>query len=175
MVLPIFKYHPNPISTGAIVQSDEECECCQQASGYIYTASFYTKEEVSFICPLCIADGSAAVKFEGMFSDDFFLLQAGVAEEVIDEVCDRTPGYHSWQQEQWQSHCSTACEFHGDASKKELAELSGIKLTQFLNENRFKLEQWQNMLSVYEEGGNPAIYKFKCTECSHIIYTLDFT
>lgn len=64
---------------------------------------------------------------------------------------------------------------NSDASKKELAELSGIKLTQFLNENRFKLEQWQSMLSVYEEGGNPAIYKFKCTECSHIIYTLDFT
>ena len=64
MELPKFKYHPNPLATGAIAESNEVCECCEEAPGYIYKASFYSTEEVESICPWCIADGSAAEKYE---------------------------------------------------------------------------------------------------------------
>jgi len=172
---PKFKYHPDPLSTGAIKESNEVCDCCEKERGYVYTSSLYAEEEIEFICPWCIADGSAAKKFDGMFSDDDPLQEAGVSEEVISEVCERTPGYNSWQQEVWQSHCSTACEFHGDADKDDLLALKDEALNKFLNTEMIKTDVWVNILEHYEKGGNPAVYKFKCPECSDVIYTMDFT
>ena len=176
MELPKFKYHPDPISTGAIKESNKLCECCKKTRGYIYTSSFYAKEEVDeSICPWCIADGSAAQKFDGIFSDDYPLQEAGVSEKVISEVCERTPGYDSWQQAVWQVHCHTACEFHGDAEKEELVELVGKSLERFLSAEMITPDIWQDILEYYEKGGNPALYKFKCPECSELIFTMDFS
>ncbi|WP_419812911.1 CbrC family protein [Bacterioplanoides sp.] len=175
MDFPRFKYHPNPISTGAIKKSNEVCECCEQSRGYVYTASFYSQDEVNSICPWCIADGSAAKKFDGTFSDDYPLQESGIPDEVIEEVCERTPGYSSWQQEVWQSHCGMACEFHGDAEKEELSNLSGEPLKIFLRNEMIEPDIWKAILNNYEMGGNPAVYKFKCSECSEILYTMDFT
>ena len=173
--LPKFKYHPDPLATEAIKVSDEECECCGKARGYIYNSNIYAEDEIEFICPWCIADGTAAKKFDGMFSDDYPLQEAGISQEIIDEVCLRTPGYNSWQQEVWQTHCSDACEFHGDVEKEEIEKLSGQALESFLKEEMIKKDLWQNILNNYEKGGNPAIYKFVCRKCSEIIYTMDFT
>jgi Uncharacterized protein conserved in bacteria len=172
--LPKFKYHPDPIKTGAIKKSNEVCECCEQARGYVYTSSIYAEQEVEYICPWCIADGTAAQKFNGIFCDDYPLEEAGVSEKVISEVCERTPGYNSWQQEIWQVHCGTACEFHGDAQKKDLIALVGAELDRFLRVEMIKPEDWPHILDQYEMGGNPAIYKFICPECSAVIYTMDY-
>ncbi len=110
-----------------------------------------------------------------MFSDDYPLQEAGLPEEMISEVCERTPGYNSWQQEVWQTHCGTACVFHGDAEKDELVNLSGELLEKFLRVEMIKPDVWLNILQHYEKGGNPAVYKFGCPECSEVIYTMDFT
>ena len=60
MVLPTFKYHPDPVATGNVVQSDTECVCCGKARGFIYAGPVYAIEEYDHcICPWCIADGSA--------------------------------------------------------------------------------------------------------------------
>ena len=174
MELPKFKYHPDPIFTGVITVSNEVCECCGKAQGYIYKASFYSVEEVKLICPWCIADGSAAEKFDGVFSDEYPLIAAGISAEIIDEVCKRTPGFISWQQETWQSHCGSACEFHGDANKQDLQELSGAKLESFLINSMIKTDHWANILQHYRKGGNPAVYKFKCVKCAQLIFSMDF-
>jgi uncharacterized protein CbrC (UPF0167 family) len=174
MELPKFKYHPDPISSGVIIASNQTCECCKQSRGYIYTASFYSEEEVEFICPWCIGNGAASKKFEGIFSDEHPLIADGVPEEIIEEVCKRTPSFISWQQEIWLSHCGVACEFHGDAEKQDLQELSGIKLESFLSANLVKPEHWNKILQHYTKGGNPAVYKFKCTKCEEFIFSMDF-
>lgn len=175
MEFPTFKYHPDPVSTGAIKESSEVCQRCGEAKGYVYSSILYAKEEVGVICPWCIADGSAAKKFDGMFSDDYPLLAAGVSKEVVSEVCKRTPGYNSWQQEVWQTHCGTACEFHGDSEKEELVKLAGESLARFLRAEMIKPDVWINILEHYGKDGNPAIYKFKCPECSEVVHTMDFT
>jgi len=175
MDLPKFKFHPNPLATGAIAESNEVCECCEKARGYIYKASFYSTEDVESICPWCIADGSAARKYEGSFSDEYPLISAGVSKESIEEVCQRTPGYNSWQQEVWQCHCGEPCEFHGDAEKQDIEELSGFKLETFLSSNMVKPEYWVGILKRYEKAGNPAVYKFKCVKCGEFIFSMDFT
>ncbi|REJ66450.1 MAG: hypothetical protein DWQ31_14945 [Planctomycetota bacterium] len=33
MALPVFKYHPDPLDTGAIAASDAICACCGQSRG----------------------------------------------------------------------------------------------------------------------------------------------
>ncbi|MCH1923526.1 CbrC family protein [Shewanella sp. C32] len=175
MELPFFKYHPHPLATRAIVKSDLSCECCGEARGYIYTASFYTAEQIDHICPWCIASGEAAKKYQGSYVDDYPLLDANVPLEIVNEVCERTPGYHSWQQEIWQSHCGTACEFHGDAETAELTQWQGEPLQQFLDDEMMSIERWHQLLSHYQPGGNPAIYKFKCPSCGEVIYSMDYT
>lgn len=175
MEMPKFKYHPDPIASGVLQKSDKLCECCEKNRAWIYTASFYTENEVENICPWCIADGSAAKKFKGTFIDDYPLLEAGIDKKNVTEVCERTPGYHSWQQEVWQHHCNDACEFHGNATKEELEILSGEALDNFLKEEMLELNAWKDVLENYEEGGDTAIYRFKCRKCSHIIYTMDFS
>ena len=175
-MIPEFRYHPNPIATGNIQPSDIVCLCCGQNRGYIYTASVYAREELrDAICPFCIADGSAAEKFNAMFSDNSPLIEAGVPEQIVDEVTKRTPGYVSWQQEVWLACCGDACKFHGDAPKVEMRELDGETLEQFLFEIEWSASEWKDFVPHYEAGGNPAIYKFVCRHCKRPRYGMDFT
>ncbi len=69
--LPNFRYHPDPIRSGAIAASQAVCKSCGQARGYIYSGPVYSEMDGldDSICPWCIADGSAAAKFEAVFVD----------------------------------------------------------------------------------------------------------
>ena len=176
MELPNFKYHPNPVATGSVKRSDAKCRCCGMANGYIYAASVYAEEELhEEICPWCIENGKAAEKFGALFSDDAPLLEEGISSEICAEVSERTPGFNSWQQEEWLSHCNDACEFHGDAQKQELEKLSGLEKESFLSRNFLKEEDWNNVLEHYQPGGNPTVYKFVCRHCEAILYSIDYT
>ncbi len=58
--LPAFKYHPDPIATGAIViDPDAPCLSCNCNRGYVYDGPVYS-EKFDYlahnICPWCIAD-----------------------------------------------------------------------------------------------------------------------
>jgi uncharacterized protein CbrC (UPF0167 family) len=175
MNLPRFRYHPNPIATGAVVPTEDVCECCGKARGYKYNSVVYAEKEVECVCPWCIADGTAAQKLDGMFLDDYPLVQAGVPQSAIDEVCRRTPGYNSWQQQIWQSHCGDACEFHGDASEAELASLGGELLDEFLKREGIKPEHWPRIRENYVPGGDASIFKFVCRTCKLPVYSLDLS
>lgn len=70
--LPLFRYHPDPLASGSIRAASETCACCKRDTGWIYTATFYTAQDVSGrFCPWCIADGSAAERFAGEFTDSY--------------------------------------------------------------------------------------------------------
>lgn len=175
MDLPKFRYHPDPIATGAIVSTDKACNVCGQERGYKYSSTMYARMQVDCICPWCIADGTAAEKLDGMFLDDYPLKSAGAPQPVVDEVCLRTPGYNSWQQQIWQSHCGDACEFHGDASEAEIANLSGEVLEEFLTREGLKAEHWPRLQENYVPGGDASIFKFICRKCRVPLYNLDLS
>lgn len=175
MILPSFKYHPNPINTGAIETTKEECECCGKSRGYRATSTIHSVDEVETICPWCIADGSAAKKFDGEFSDSHPLFSDGIRKDIIEEVCERTPSFISWQQERWLSHCDDACEFHGDAQKSDLEALSGEELHKFLAAEYIKAEDWPNILQSYHKGSDLAIYKFTCRVCRENQFYTDYS
>jgi len=60
MTLPHFKYHPDPLSTGSIEESNAICKCCGKTCGYIYKGTAFSVQNChACICPWCIADGSA--------------------------------------------------------------------------------------------------------------------
>jgi len=172
--LPTFKYHPDPLKTDSIVKSDALCECCGKANGYIYNSVMYSEDDIENICPWCISNGAAASKFDGSFVDDLTLINDGLSDKIITEVTELTPGFNSWQQDKWLSHCGDACEFHGDADRSDLVDLTGEKLMSFLKSELIDLEYWDQLLKGYEKGGSPAVYKFKCCGCSECFYYMDF-
>ena len=115
--LPQFKYHPSPLSTGAIEDSDAVCDCCGRARGFIYRGPIYCVSRVEGVCPWCIADGSAHLKWDAAFTDSAAIGGYGrwceVPREVWEEVAYRTPGLSTIQQARWYTHCGDAAEFLG--------------------------------------------------------------
>ena len=174
MSLPKFRYHPNPLATGSIEESDAECLCCEKARGYIYVCNTYSEEDIEeALCPWCIADGSAAEKFDATFSDDAPLVDEGIEEEIVEEVTQRTPGFLSWQQDVWLCCCDDACEYHGDASREHLAKLKGEALEEALEQLSCTEDEWPDFLKNYEPGGSPAVYHFICRHCRKSKYGTD--
>lgn len=175
MTLPSFTYHPDPITTGSIKAGDAECRCCEQQRGYIYTCHAYCEDDLEeALCPWCIADGSAAARFDAMFSDDYPLVQAGLSAEVVEEVTRRTPGYSSWQEGEWLSCCGDACEFHGDPSRAHLAALPAPP-TEIMEKTRWTSIEWTNFVGNYLPGQmSLGIYHFICRHCGKSRYGVDF-
>jgi uncharacterized protein len=173
--LPQFRYHPNPIQTGVLSESGNVCRACGRARGVIYTGPVYAEVELhDAVCPWCIADGSAAAKFNATFCDDYSLVQQGAPVAIIQEVTCRTPGYISWQSEYWPAHCNDACECHGDLQKKGLAEVDGEAKAWLCKELQIETDnEWRDLIHTYEPAGQPAIYLFICRHCKAKRYHWD--
>lgn len=173
--LPKFRYHPDPIKTGAFVLSEEgeKCDCCGKMTKYVYTTPFYTAEDVECLCPKCIASGKAAKKFDGSFQDE-----ASVDEGVNDpakheELTLRTPGYNGWQQERWRAHCGDFCEFLGYVGMKEIEEM-GIMEELLQDEiwDEFGSEP-EELISLLRVDGDAQGYLFRCLHCGKHLIWLD--
>jgi uncharacterized protein len=174
--LPTFRYHPDPVRTGAVTNSNTTCICCGEVRGFIYVASVYSRQQLrDQLCPWCIANGEAAKRFDASFSDSTPLIQAKVPREVVDEVTERTPGFNSWQEGTWLSHCGDACIFEGEASKEDLERISADFKASFMKEFHLDEAKWDNIKKHYAPGGEPGIYKFVCRHCRNILLGMDFT
>lgn len=153
--LPFFRCHPDPLATGAIRAATGTCVCCERDRGWIYTGPFYSAEEVSgHFCPWCIADGSAAERFAGEFSDSYGL--EGVGEDVLQEVTRRTPGFRAWQDPHWLVHCGDAAAFVGEVGHARLAAHPEV------------LDQLRTLAGM---GQDATAMLFRCTGCgTHLAY-----
>ena len=112
IALPFFRFHPDPIATGYLRSSTDTCRACGVARGWILQVPFYSLEDVDELCPWCVADGSAAARFDGEFTDSA-AVEPIDNPESLDELLHRTPGYSSWQQEAWVCHCNEPCAYVG--------------------------------------------------------------
>lgn len=174
MELPKFKYHPEPLRTGSLVQSDAVCVCCEKARGFIYTGPVYSEEEYDeSICPWCIADGSAHEKLDASFTDESGIGGYGewdeVPERVVEEVAYRTPGFMAWQQEQWWTHCGDAAQFLGRAGRRELEALGKEALGAFRESAGLAADSDGDELFVaLDKDGSPTAYVFRCRRCGQV-------
>ena len=168
--LPFFKYHPNPLATGAFTQAQYAvvCDCCGCSTHIYYDGPFYAIDDINYLCPNCIASGAAAKKFDGAFQDDGCLEPEVLDAEKIDELIHRTPGYSGWQQEYWRSHCGDFCAFIGYVGAAELKAL-GV-LDEVLDDPQWSEEE-KDLIKTSVNGGSLQCYLFKCLHCGkHMVW-----
>jgi uncharacterized protein CbrC (UPF0167 family) len=180
MELPTFKYHPDPLSTGSIEHSQNECLACRQIRGFIYKGQAYAEEEfIDAFCPWCIADGKAHEQFGVEFVDSEGIGGYGVwesvSDEIIAEVAYRTPGFTGWQQERWFTHCSDAGEFLGLVGYDELCSYGPQAIIAIKEEIGFEGEEWDQYFRSLDKNGEPTAYLFRCRHCGALGGYSDFT
>ena len=171
--LPAFRYHPNPLETGAFEESADGvvCDCCGKTTHIFYTGPFYAVEDIEYLCPECISSGEAARKYDGCFQDDCSLDNGVDDPEKLDELIHRTPGYSGWQQEYWRAHCGDYCAYLGHVGARELRAL-GV-LEEVLDDPMWDDEQ-KKMIQESVNGGHLQCYLFQCLHCGKHLVWMDF-
>lgn len=167
--LPVFKYHPDPIRSGSVTESDQKCKACGKARGYIYTGPAYSEEELEdALCPWCIADGSAHEKFDAEFVD-CEAFPDDVPQPAMEEIMFRTPGYSAWQTEQWFTCCAEPMAFLEPAGIKDIRaryyELEGSLMMYIVHEMGISGGAARQMLESLERDAGPTAYVFQCLKC----------
>ncbi len=178
MDMPEFPYHPDPISDNTFVQSADTCECCGWATGLIYNGPIrYTshKQPVKKLCPLCIADGSAAATFNVTFCDE--LVGEEVAPGIKDVIMKRNPGFPAWRLTKWLTHCGDACRFKGPYGWRGLRELDNLELVDSLRDNHdsdFEDDEWELVSSsLHRDRGGATAMVFECRHCGQLVGYVD--
>jgi uncharacterized protein len=173
---PIFKYMPDPVAAGSIVESNNKCVCCGRMRGYIYLGPIYCIETLdNCLCPWCIANGSVHDRYDASFTDiESIGRHSGREEwdpvtiETIEEVAFRTPGFNGLQQEQWWSHCNDAAEFIEIGGYEEIID-NGKELEEFfINQLRnygCPEEDVDKYIKNLDKNGSPIACIFKCRHC----------
>jgi hypothetical protein len=162
--LPSFKYQPNCIENDIFIKAGQDevkiCQCCDKQIE-IYYNTMYTSKNVDCLCPDCIANGSAAEKFDGEFIGGADPITDGA--DKTEELFKRTPGYVSWQEDYWLAHCNDYCAFISYVGIKELQEMGIIDevLADYaeMDDNVADVRQW-----LHKEGWMVG-YLFKCLHC----------
>jgi len=180
MDLSAFRYHPDPIRSGSVTVSDNTCRCCGQQRGYIYFGPTYSEGEDldDGLCPWCVADGAAHAKFDVIFMDTNEIA-GDVPAAVIAELEQRTPGYNSWQQEEWRACCGDAAAFLMPAGDKELRlrEFPHVRsglLKYLTTEEDMAGDEIQELMDSLNRDEGPTAYVFKCLHCGKYLYHVDY-
>jgi uncharacterized protein CbrC (UPF0167 family) len=169
--LPKFKYHPNVYKDDIVFHIDGVCQCCGKDVN-VFINSMYTRHEIQCICMNCIADGSAAKKFDGKFIQDVEKLVSDPAK--TDELLHRTPGYDCWQGEYWLTCCDDYCEYLGPVIARKLNELDEIGVSdevmqEYNDRCGMNLSKSDLLLN-----GSPSGYLFRCLHCGRHRIDVDF-
>ena len=170
-MLPTFKYHPDPIGTGAFKKGEPQaCDCCGKETEIWYEGPFYSEEDIECLCPECIASGAAAEKFDGQFQDEYSL-EKKLDNDKTDELIHRTPGYLGWQQEFWLAHCDDYCAFVGYVGWKEIVEMGLEKEIEETYDKSLIYYELEEVKKYLQNEGSMQGYLFKCLHCGkHFIY-----
>jgi uncharacterized protein len=170
--LPVFRYHPNPIATGVVVRSDNQCVVCGQRPGFVYNGIPHCREEIDerSICPWCIADGSAHDRLNATFTNRA-MIGAGlvppepVFDAVVEEIAYRTPGFNAWQSERWFAHCEDGAAFLGAMGCAELNAAGPAALEAIRASTGLEGEDWDAFLGALDRADSPCAYLFRCLHC----------
>lgn len=162
-----FRYHPEPLKTGAFFEGAVVCSCCHKQTPVFYETPFYAREDDLCFCPACIASGEAAARFDGCFTAPDCCDDIG-DEEKHREICYRTPGYRGIQQEHWIAHCGDYCAYLGEIDYRDLTPelLAEFKETWNDRPQRWDLKDVCGSLGLQFDG-----YLFRCLHCGkHLLY-----
>lgn len=172
--MPTFRYHPDPVATGAIGEHRITCRCCGRPSRWAYLVPAYGVEDLrDSLCPWCIADGSAAARFRAVFTQISTSSTDGIDRAVLDQIACRTPGFSGWQQERWLFHCGDGCAFLGAVGWEEVKSYPDAVETLRVEVAGwgFPSELVDDVLFDLDVDGEPTAYLFACLRCGrHLAY-----
>ncbi|WP_225830477.1 CbrC family protein [Streptomyces sp. NK08204] len=174
-MLPPFPYHPDPVATGSVVAADEPCGCCGHDQGWIYTGPVYGQDiPEGRLCPYCIAAGTAAERHGAFFNE---VEARQVPDAVATRICERTPGFATWQDWAWPVHCGDGTAFLGVAGARELAAYPDA-----VGQLRRECAEWawdaaatEDFLAALDKDGQPTAFLFRCRVCGAHLARADFT
>jgi uncharacterized protein CbrC (UPF0167 family) len=174
--LPSFRYHPDPVRTGNVVRDDIVCEVCGQQREFSYVGPYVSPdahyENEDPICPWCIADGSAAEKWQASFVAAGYLSAAALAQmspAALTDLQFRTPSFRCLQQDRWLDHHGEAAAFLGEVGADEYLRLppeaqAAVRRTAGDDPSR-PLSDDDQVLRLRADGDGPAVYVFQCLHC----------
>ncbi|QXC61318.1 CbrC family protein [Aquihabitans sp. G128] len=172
--LPIFRYHPDPVATGAFEQRPTRCVGCGQDRGWAYAVTPYAEANLrDALCPWCVADGSAAATFGATFTELGEDVPAAIPQSVRDELAHRTPGFSAWQEERWLFHCDDAAAFLGAAGWDDVGHLPDAvaQLHAQAESWGFGREDAEAFVGSLDVDGDSTAYLFRCLHCgTHLAY-----
>lgn len=172
-MIPSFKYHPDPIKTGAFQQGEpRQCDCCEKMTDIWYENPFFSAEDVECLCPQCIASGKAAGKFDGEFQDSCSVGRVSDPEK-LDELVHRTPGYIGWQQEYWYAHCDDFCEFVGYVGWDEIVEMGIAEQIEKNYDQQICGFDFDDIKECMTNNGSLQGYLFRCLHCGEYFLYAD--
>ena len=160
--LPHFIYHPDPLATGAFVEGEAKvCPSCGKESNIYYDLIPYCIDNIENLCPFCIANGLAAEKFDAEFVQD--AEWSGQTNPEKDKLlfC-QTPGYSSWQGENWLSCCQDYCAYLGTVGTRELMDMGIAEQVLADYEER---GEYQDIEEYLVKDGSLCGYLFRCLHC----------
>jgi len=160
--LPHFIYHPDPLATGAFVEGEAKvCPSCGKKSNVYYNLLPYCIDNIENLCPFCIANGLAAEKFDAEFVQD--AEWSGQTNPEKDKLlfC-QTPGYSSWQGENWLSCCQDYCAYLGTVGTRELMDMGIAEQVLADYEER---GEYQDIEGYLVKDGSLCGYLFRCLHC----------
>lgn len=178
MNLPVFRYHPDPLRSGSVIASPKKCRCCKQARGFIYTGPVYSETDLDdCLCPWCIADGKASQKFDATFMDTEAIAE-GAPESAVTEICERTPGYNSWQSGYWPVCCDDATAFLMPAGIAEIRaqchELEGEIMSHIVHGMEISGGAATRLLNSLQRDASPTLFVFRCLKCERHHFHIDY-
>ncbi len=97
-----------------------------------------------------------------MFCDQGPLVEAGLARSVVEEVAFRTPGFATFQHEEWQVCHDDACAFVGTLSPESLAALPQ------------ETKDVHHLSADILEADVLAVFGFRCLHCGETTVWLDY-
>ena len=157
--------------------SDVECRRCGQRRGYAYTGPVYSEADLDeALCPWCIAAGSAHREFGASFVDGK-AFGLDVPESVVAEISERTPGYRTWQRQEWPACCNDATGFVEPAGaaeiRKNYRELEGSVLSHIVYNMRVSGGAATRLFGSLNRETGPTVYLFRCLGCAEYQFHID--
>ncbi|WP_081790755.1 CbrC family protein [Deinococcus phoenicis] len=171
-----FPYYADPLADGCFKQEAITCEVCEQRREWAYTGGLYAANEPDSLCPWCVADGSAAARFEGTFQDVYFSETAST--ESRSAVLERTPRVVLWNPVHWPDHCGECCTYLGTLDPSAQPQLAAQESIQWEARDlaRSISATWtaEDLLDCAVRG-TMTLHLFRCRNCETYSLSLDGT
>ncbi|MBE2314969.1 CbrC family protein [Solirubrobacter sp. CPCC 204708] len=159
--LPEFRFYPDPVSDGTLERATAVCGACERARGWIATSLLYAADvpEDARFCPWCIADGSAAARFNE--------IEAGAAPALAAIVERRTPGFVTWQDWAWVVHCGEPAVYLGQPRAGEFRQYPDAcdDLRAQTSVHDWPPGQVEELIDALDPEASVTGYLFRCDVC----------